>query len=328
MSEKNDLMAIVWAPEEARTALFARRLGATLHNIHYLQYKRPLVAPLKYIAQAAKTFQVLFGNRPRVVYITNPPIFAALCVFIYCRLTGKRYVMDTHSPALYSRKWAWTVPLQRMIAKRAMVNIVDQERFQKLFESWGAKAVILERPPKDLTAQKINSQVDPNHFDVLVVNTFAVDEPVQPILDAAKELPNVRFFVTGDKSMAPRGMIESAPANVIFTGYLLKDAYWDQVNSARALMVLTTYEYSLLGGAQDGMALNKPLILSRQPALEEYFTKGTVFVENTTEGIVKGVKDVLAREQALISEIAKLGPERAERWNTTFAQLLAMVKHA
>jgi glycosyltransferase involved in cell wall biosynthesis len=321
-------MAIVWAPEEARTALFARRLGATLHNIHYLQYKRPLVAPIKYIAQWFKTWQVLFSQRPRVVYITNPPIFAVLCVFMYCRLTGTHFVMDTHPPALYSRKWAWTVPLQRMMAKRALMNVTDQERFKKLFESWGARAIVLADPPKKAVAEGVTSQVDPAYFDVLVVNTFAADEPVQPVIDAAKQLPQARFFITGEKTQAPPGMIENAPQNVTFTGYLRKEAYWNQVNSARALIVLTTYQYSLLGGAQDGLAFHKPLILSRQPALQEHFTKGTVFVENTAQGIADGVKEVMAREQQLIAEISQLGPELAERWNTTFSNLLELVRQA
>src|SRR5437762_310215 len=147
--DKQHLIAIVWAPYEARTAMFAQRLNAPLYNIHYLQYKRPLVAPIKYVAQWLKTWQILMQKRPRIVYVTNPPIFAVLCVFVYCRLMGATYIMDTHPPALYSRKWGCTVPLQRLMARFAFVNVVDQDRFKTLFESWGAKALVLENPPND-----------------------------------------------------------------------------------------------------------------------------------------------------------------------------------
>jgi len=90
-------------------------------------------------------------------------------------------------------------------------------------------------------------------------------------------------------------------------------------------MVLTTYPYSLLGGGHDGMVLRKPLILSNQPALTEYFTKGAVFVENTTEGIVGGVRAVQAKEAQLSQGLAELSEERAQRWNVTFNELTTLM---
>lgn len=324
--QKDNLVAVVWAPHESRTAQFAERLKAPVHYIHYLQYKRPLVAPIKYIGQWFKTWQVLFGQRPRFVYVTNPPVFAALCVALYCRATGNKYVMDTHSPALYSRKWGWTVPLQRLLAKGAWVNIVDQIRYQKLFESWGGRALVLEKPPKAAPYEKLVTPTPTEYFDVAVVNTFAADEPVDIILEAARQMPNVRFFIMGDKSMAPAGLLERAPANAIFTGYLLQDAYWQQLYSARAVMVLTTYPYSLLGGGQDGAILHKPLVLSAQPALVEYFTKGTIFIPNTADGIIKGVQQVQAQETQLIQDIAELGEAHNKKWEANFLKLVELVQ--
>lgn len=326
MIAKNNVIAIVWAPHESRTAQFAQRLKAPLFNIHYLQYKRPLVAPIKYIAQWLKTWRVLSQQRPRFVYITNPPVFATLCVAMYCRAAGAKYIMDTHSPALYSRKWAWTVPLQRLLAKSAWVNVVDQQRYQALFESWGGRALVLENPPKDAPFGSLTEGAKTDFFDVAVVNTFAADEPVDIILDAARQLPNVRFFIMGNKAMAQPGLIESAPSNAIFTDYLLKDAYWNQLHNARAVMVLTTYPYSLLGGAQDGVILRKPLILSNQPALVEYFTKGTVFIENTAVGIVEGVKQTQAKEAQLIQEIVQLGEEHNQHWEQNFQKLANLIE--
>ena len=91
------------------------------------------------------------------------------------------------------------------------------------------------------------------------------------------------------------------------------------------MVVLTTFPFSLLGGAQDGMVLNKPVILSDQPTLREYFTKGAVFVENTTEGIIAGIKDTQAREQQLIGETSVLLDEKQKQWETNFRQLLAVM---
>ncbi|MBI5667928.1 MAG: hypothetical protein HZC41_07950 [Chloroflexi bacterium] len=319
------ILTIVWAPHEGRTAMFARQLNAPLHNIHYLLYKRPYVAPFKYIAQALKTWWVLARQRPRYVYVTNPPVFATMCVFAFCKLTGTRFIMDTHPPALYSRKWGWSVPLQRLMARFAYVNVVDQNRFKTLFESWGARAVVLQNPPKNPPFTAV-TDMSSGFFDITVVNTFAADEPLDIILQAAKQLPDVRFFVLGNKQMAPPDALISAPKNVIFTDYLLGDAYWSRLANSRAVMVLTTYPYSLLGGAQDGVALRKPLILSNQPALTEYFTKGTVFIENTVEGIITGVQTLQAREDTLKQEVQELADEQCRQWEANFQQFKALLE--
>jgi hypothetical protein len=301
--------------------MYAARLGAQMRNIHFLEYKRPLVAPFKYVLQTIMTLVTLFRERPSAVYVTNPPVFAALCVFVYAKLTGTKYAMDTHSPALYIPKWKWSVPLQRIAARGATLNVVDQERFKTLFESWGTRALILERPPKQIDRAALRQPAQDGSFDIAVVNTFAADEPLEPVLEAAKSLPNVRFLVTGDKGRARPGMIEHAPSNVVFTGYLRGDDYWNTLNASRAVLSYTTLPHSLLGGAQDGLALRKPLIMSRQPALQEYFTRATIFVDHTPASLIAAVSEVQSREAELVEEAERLAQERAETWNATFAEL-------
>ncbi|MCL4251402.1 MAG: hypothetical protein KJ065_24840 [Anaerolineae bacterium] len=319
------ILTLVWAPSETRTANYARQLNSPLYFIHYLLYKRPWIAPFKYLLQAAKTFQVLFKNRPRVVYVTNPPVFAPLCVLVYCKLTGAQFVMDTHPPSLYADRWRWSVPLQRFVSRFALMNVTDQERFKALFESWGAKALVLENPPKTPQFNAVKSEEHADRFKVAVVNTFAVDEPLDIILQAARQLPNAHFYITGDKGLAKPGVIENAPGNVSFTGYLRGDDYWNLLNNARAVMVLTTYPYSLLGGAQDSVSLHVPIILSDQPVLREYFTGGTVFVENTTDGIVKGVRQMMENEEQFKREVVDLRQVQKDKWEHNFQQLLTLI---
>lgn len=321
------IAAILWAPYEKRTTFFARRLGATLYNVHYLRYKQPLYAPFKYPPQCLKTWAILARQRPTAVYVMNPPVFAALSVSMYCRLARANMVMDTHPPALFSRKWRWSVPLQRALARRAFVNIVDQERFRWLFAGWGARAVVLTDPPVSLPATALAETVDPE-FSVTVINTFAPDEPLAPVLAAARRLPDVRFFILGDVNRADKTLLHAAPGNIVFTGYLLGDAYWRRLSTSHCVMALTTYPHSLLGGAQEGMAAGRPLLLSRQPALIEFFTKGAVFVDHSTESIVQGVGAVRQQEQRLAADIAQLELEKQQAWEIDFQELLALLGRA
>lgn len=321
------MAAIMWAPYEKRSTHFARHLGATLHPVHYLRYKQPIYAPFKYPPQCLKTWAILAQQRPTTVYVMNPPVFAAWSVYVYCRLAQAAMVMDTHPPALFSRKWGWSVPLQRALARRAFVNIVDQERFRRLFEGWGARAVVLSDPPVSLPAAARAEAPDPD-FSVTVINTFARDEPLAPVLDAARRLPDVRFFVLGDAGRADKNLLRTAPGNVVFTGYLLGDAYWRRLSTSHCVMALTTYPHSLLGGAQEGMTAGRPLLLSNQPALTEFFTKGAVFVDHSAESIVQGIGAMRQQEQRLAADIAQLALEKQQAWETDFQELLAVVGRA
>jgi hypothetical protein len=209
---------------------------------------------------------------------------------------------------------------------RAYINLTDQTRFKRMFDGWGsAHTVVLERPPKDVGGKKLTSSVDPNKFEVGVVNTFAEDEPLQCILDAAKLMPEVTFHITGNLDLGDKAMIASAPSNCIFTGYLRGDDYWNMLNRCRAVMTLTTFKNSLIMAGQDGITLHKPVLMSRQETTVEYFYKGTVFVDNTGESIVEGIREVQRREQELIQETYQFLEERQAIWDSNFRELQGLL---
>lgn len=332
-----NIAAICWLTHEVRTALYARYLSARLYNIHYISNRHPIFAPFKYVPQCIKTWLVLCRQRPDIVYVMNPPIFAAISVYLYASVARIPFIMDTHTPSLYGNRWRWSLPLQKAMAMRALVNIIDQERFRVQLESWGARGIVLERPPMMLksTTGKVNGCGDqvvngpPLHsadkFHIVVIGTFAADEPVDIVVTAAKGMRSVQFSILGDMAIAPRSVIKAAPPNVYFTGYLTGDSYWRTLQSADAIMVLTTFEYSLLGGAQEGMALGKPLILSNQPALTDYFSQGTVFVEHTVESIRKGIIFVITHHADLSQDVALMAVKKRVAWERNFEVLKKII---
>lgn len=311
-------MALVWAPEEGRTEMFAERLGADLHTVHYLKYKRPGYAPAKYVAQAITTVARLVRRRPAVVYVTNPPIFAATVVMLYGWVSRCTYVLDTHSPCLYHPKLAWTKPLQRFVARRALVNVVDQERFRELFADWGADAVVLERPP---TARPSSPPTRGTPTRVTVINTFAYDEPLTPLLEMARMDPELEVRILGDLGRADQRVVATAPANVVFTDYLVGDEYWDELRAATVVVALTTFEYSLLAGCQDAIAVARPLVTSDQPVLRWYFDDIAVFADHGSESLLAAVHKAIDDCAALSDAAIEFRRRREDEWSERFALL-------
>lgn len=323
MSKK--VIALVWAPHEARTEAFAKWLNAPLYNVSYLQAKRPLLAPIRYVLQWLKTWSIFIRERPDYVYVTNSPPVAGLCTLAYCLFTKTQFILDTHPPGLYNRKWRWSRPIQKFTTRFAVLNVVDQDRFKELLESWGARAIVLENPPKTIPQEGLrNLSVAENAFTY--VGTFADDEPVEILIEAARQLPDIHLYVLGDKSRAKRAWIDNAPANVEFMGYLLKEHYWSLLHNSRAVIALTTHANSLLGGAQDGMFIGRPLIVSNQETLREYFVKGTVFIDNNPASAVKGIERILCDGSQLEVEIKELHENLSERWQKNVQHLQDIVE--
>jgi Glycosyl transferases group 1 len=315
-------VAVVWAPAEARTEMFAKRLDAEVLHVHYLRYKKPLYAPLKYVAQVAVTLTRLFRIRPSFVYVTNPPVFAALVVLLYGAISGAQFVMDTHSPALFSRKWSWTVPLQRWVARRAVLNVVDQPRFRAKFESWGARACVLERPPESFEGEP---RSDHGSTRVTVINTFASDEPLGPVIEAAAELADVELRILGDVSRAPVAIRRAAPPNVRFVGYLRGQQFHDELLSADVIVALTTFRHSLLAAAQDALAAKRPLVTSDQPVLRDYFGASAVYVAHDGHSLAAGIREALVASPVLVGAMSQLQVAKRREWEREFATLRELV---
>jgi glycosyltransferase involved in cell wall biosynthesis len=328
---KGGIVAIFWGPHSRHTEDIARRLGATPYAVDALSWswrKHSWVAPIKYVIQAFRTWALLLRTRPAAVYVIIPPTFSALAVWMYCVIARIPFVMDVHGHSLTSRKWGWTAPLQHFLAHRAVATVVDQRKYVQAFEARGARTVMLERTPVEIPASRLKKLNHPGAFSVLMVNIFGADEPTDLVVEAARQLPDVTFFITGEVSKAPEGMVAGAPKNVVFTGYLKGDDYWHHLYSAGAVMTLTTEAYSLVSGGIEAMALGRPNILSRQPVLEEYFTKGTVFVDHTVESLVAGVRAAQASEEVLSQQALQLATEKRERWDRALRDLLGYITDA
>ncbi len=328
MAEHGGLAVIFWGPHSLNTERFARHLKAPAYMIHYLKWKRPLLAPVKYIPMWLKTWIVLLKQRPSAVFVINTPVFAPLCVYTYCMVYRIPFIMVVHGHTLSGRKWGWSRPLQRFLGKRALINLVSNSEYRQTFESWGGNVIFLEESPMDLTEWNREQMVKPGQFNVTVVSTFAGDEPLELVLEAARRLPEDYFYILGDTALADKEFLKSAPRNVEFPGYLKGDAYWNQLSLSQAIMVLTTNPQSLVAGGIEGMNLGKPLLLSRQPTLLEYFTKGAVFVDHSVDSLVAGIRIAQENEKTLARESTELNLEKCEEWDRTFQELLNLLRGA
>jgi glycosyltransferase involved in cell wall biosynthesis len=319
---QNRWLAIAWAPYSRMSDTFARELGGKLYCIHYLRFQSPPHAPLKYLLQAFRTWRVLFKERPAAVHVQNPPIVCGLVVYLYTRLSGARFALHYHSAA-FGSAWDWALPLQKFLARRAVANIVTNQHWADVIHTWGARALVMFDPFLDLPETEPFA-VEPG-FNVAFISTFAADEPVEEVLQAARGLPDVHFYITGDSRRKPAAFFANVPPNVTFTGFL--DPYRHYPGLLRAvdgILVLTTRDHTLQLAGCEAVAVGKPLITSDWPYLREVFAKGTVYVGNSADSIRNGILELRQRREALAREIVTLRQESQREWKLRLVQLNQM----
>lgn len=316
-------LAVAWAPYSRRSEMFARELGGQLHCVHYLKFQSKPHAPFKYILQAVKTLRILVRHRPAAVHVQNPPYVCGLVVHAYCRLFGARFVIEHHSAA-FGEAWRHQLPLTKFIVRRAKVNIVTSDHWAELIESWGGTALVMYDPFLDLPEGRPYPMGD--GFNVAFLSTFAPDEPVDEVLVAASQLPDVNFYITGAEHKRLEGGYREATENVTFTGFLDSNGeYLGLLRGADAAMVLTTRDHTLQLAGCEALAVGTPLITSDFDYLRGLFRGGTVFVPNTAEGIKAGVEAMVADVARLRSEVPEARRVGQVEWQERLAALNAMV---
>lgn len=312
-------ICIAWAPHSRRSESLAHELGAKLYLIHYLKFQKPAYAPLKYILQSFKTLQVLLSERPEVVLVQNPPFVCSLIVYLYGFVSKTRFALDHHSAA-FARIWDWALPIQKSLARSAETNIVTNRHWVDIIQSWMADALIMGDPFLSLVGDP--SFPVQSGFNLAVINTFAPDEPIDVILNAAKSCADVNFYFTGNTKRKPESFFDDLPGNVIFTGFLPDNEYVGLLNAVDAVVALTTRNHTLQLGGCEAVSAGKPLITSNWPYLQDFFAGGSVYVEpKSADSIVAGIRLLQQKYTSLHVEMLSYRQEKRLEWDRQLDQL-------
>ncbi|HZQ08646.1 MAG TPA: glycosyltransferase [Anaerolineae bacterium] len=319
---------VVWGPPSVgpRSQVLARELGVSrLYYIHPNTPRGLASALYRYAWQARATWRILREQRPPLVFVQSPPTLAVLSVLAYTRTAHARYIVDAHSAAFLH--WFWRSPgwLFRRLARNAITTLVTNSHFASQIQAAGGNALVLRDIPT--TFEQTPHSFD-GAFNIVVVNTFAPDEPLSEILDAARDLPDIQFYVTGKRKSAPAALLSRAAPNVHFTDFLPDKEYYGMLAACDAVMCLTTRDHTMQRGACEALTLGKPIITSDSELLRDYFRQGTVHVANTRAAIRQGIERMRAEHARYRAEIVALQQEQQHEWEEKRGKLLKQIQQA
>jgi hypothetical protein len=319
---KTRIVFLVWDREGIRASGISKHIGASLYFLSTSMLKHPLLF--------IKSLKILSKEKAHVIICQSPPITCAFIAMVYKYLfaweSKPKIIIDVHTGAI-SRPWSKTV--SKLIMKKASaIIIINKEQQVYLTRNYQLSPVVLEDPIPDFTDLLLKAKDQEGYklnqksvFGVAVVSSFAFDEPLEAVFDAASQMPDVYFYVTGDEKNADKKLLIKKPDNVIVTGFLDYSTYIDLLHKVDVIMDLTTDEKSLVAGAYEAVALEQPLITSDWNSARRYFNRGTIYVNNSSDDIKKAITLSMTKKEELSKEMHQLKKERIMEWEAKITGL-------
>jgi hypothetical protein len=325
-SARPSVSFIAWSSVAGRSQEIAGALGGDSKCFYDFGFVDKRLIPLRYLASALRTVLFLARRRPRAVIASNPPVFPGLIAYLYGRLSGAPVVLDSH-PAAFgfyeSKKMVQlTMPIHRYLVPRVRATIVTGgELVDRVRAEGGTAAVVHEAPPPWQVAPPQPLGTPPV---VLYVGIFADDEPAAAVAEAARAVPEVEFWMTGDVRKCPPALLATKPENLRLTGFLGPDEYREAIERADVVMALTERPEAVNRAANEAVFATRPLILSDWPTLAEYFPHA-IRVSNSAAEIARGVREAITRHEQLRAVTADALVEQERRWASQLGRLEELV---
>lgn len=309
---------ITWEKQRRNKGVSAG-LGFDFHEI--ISTKKGI---FRYVESLIKTIILVLECRPNVVAVQNPSIVLSLFMVMLKPLAGFYLIVDSHNAGISPLEGKNKIlnNLAVFIQRTASLTLVTNIGLKKIVEGNKGRGFVLpDRLPDVENIGRFNFEQGKR---VVFVCTFSDDEPYTQVFEAGKTLSDdIKIYVTGRY----QGKVEkkNIPNNIRLLGFVPDDEYWAILFGSDAIIDLTTRENCLVCGAYEGIALNKPLILSDTQATKELFNEGCIFVKPVAEEIRLGILECLNKQQVLLEEICRLKKSMNKDWGLKIEQLKKMI---
>ncbi len=281
---------ITWETQR-RSIELARKFGCTLYLI---EKKGIFRYPYSFFA----TIFVFLKKQPDFLFVQNPSMILASLACIFGVLSKTFVVVDRHTTFRLKKPHSGTfriwlfMRLHYFTLKWADLTIVTNDYLANLVRKAGGNAFVL--PDMLPMLEMKETKKLKGKINLLLISSFGLDEPISEVIDAMKAFikEDVYLYISGNFKKINKNLLNSAPPNVVFTGFLPDQEFVDILFSVDLVLVLTTSDYCMLCGCYEAISAEKPLITSNKSVLKNYFNNA-IFVENTKEDIYQGIHNAI-----------------------------------
>ena len=154
-----------------------------------------------------------------------------------------------------------------------------------------------------------------------MVNRFANDDDYKTVIKTAEMMFDYTFFITGNtEECKEKLIIEKAPNNVCFTGYLKHGEFLKLMWRCRVVLAFTLRKDTVLWSVREIMALNKPFVTTDSDVLRHYYGEVGMFVKSNPVELKKQIELALEKENKIKNNIENFLEKDNRRWDREISE--------
>ncbi len=328
------VLCLSWAPFGHRMDELSDAVGGRRVNLTVL-YGPRYYAPLRYVVLFFWTLFRLVSDNPRVVYAQNPPVFCPLTCLVYCRVMGKRLIIDHHAlwhvktlgDGVVSRTIGF---LEKFVSTSAFANTAPHTVWSGGLMRIGAKRVevIHDYVAKNPLSrdESLRERYSGGGRVAIASHGGHPLELIENEISAAGMVPAMTLLITGpEEKLGGRLSKLKLPANVRYLGLLPIDEYLRLKASCDFALNITDEPYTLSHVLFEYAASSLPVLSSRQPVVEAIFGNSILYATGTSPHEVAIQLGVLSQDAGLLRSFrAKISSKHGELTEMRDAELVAL----
>ena len=324
------ILVILWGPFGHRADELAQAVGGTRRSIT-LFYGPRYLAPIRYLALFVRTLVMLFAESPDVIYAQNPPIFCPLACLLFCRLRGRRLLVDHHS--IWKVKTiggpvGWVIGLfEGFVSRGAYANTAPHDVWARELKEMGARRVLVvhdhveKNPCARGDAIRASYGASAGRYLAIASHGGHPLERIESEVAAAVAVPALSLVLTGpEEKLRARIASLSLPTNVKYLGMLPLRDYLALKASCDFALNVTDEPFTLSHVIFEYLASGIAVVSSKQKVVEDVFGNAILYVPGSApEEVAATLKELLGSEEALaryrrrsVSKYLELESVRAE----------------
>ena len=315
---ENNLVVLGWVHHHTRNEGLALELGGVTRYIQWGPRGNPIVAVMRYVVQFATTIWALVRLRPKRVVCMLPPFPALMACLLYSVVRRAVLVGDVHTYPLVSRTWRPFLGFTAWLLRRSKGAVVTNEANAAILRELQVHTLVLDDTPV-LTPGR-DADPDIALRQILVPASFDPDEPIEAIVDAARDNPDLNVVITGSDDTGRATDLE-IPPNCRLAGFVSREEYEDLLASSTVVCSLTTLENCMQQAGYEAMAWGRPLVTSDTYDLRHYFQRAAVFTKPDAASIGAAWQQAVEQAPALHEEMVSLGERKADARPREIAEL-------
>lgn len=280
---------------------------------------------LDYFYKCIKTISIIKKNKPDIVIVQNPPSIVPILAVLLSYLKKYKLVVDSHNGA-FEKPWS-SIPIYKWSLRKANIVIVHNYEIYRRLKSdvkYGEiNFRILNSRLSEFKDIKKDESIDTPY--ILVVSTFASDEPMDILLEGLRlynrnNTGKLKFKLTGNynKKKLLYDTYKDDP-NIEFLGFVSNLEYKKLILNALGIISLSSRDDVQQFALMESIGAGIPFISNNNITNRSLFGDKMVLFEINPQNISEGIEFFMKNKNKFEQNILTLKTNILTKWEKDLA---------